>query len=146
MATCRGTVERFNVLWGPWMDYVANPGQVSSSRDLALLALAEPSLRSRIDNINIVTRKPSPSLWLLWSGPDPGGTCPVRNQRLNLRSQVCPNLSPPYPLPHLFLSECYLFFVCLFFWFACFPFSSRCLRKTMGRPGWSGEPGGVVGG
>lgn len=52
IATCRGKVERFEAIWGPWKDYMSDSDQISSSLDLALLKLAEPSLRSRLDNGN----------------------------------------------------------------------------------------------
>lgn len=48
IATCRGTRDHFISIWSPWIDYIYyDPRQMSSSLDLALLELAEPSLRTR---------------------------------------------------------------------------------------------------
>lgn len=52
IATCKGKLERFDYIWGPWKDYISDPDQESTSLDLALLELAEPSLRSRLDKSN----------------------------------------------------------------------------------------------
>lgn len=52
IASCKGKTERFEIIWGPWKDYVFDPNHMSSSLDMALLELAEPSLRSRLDNVN----------------------------------------------------------------------------------------------
>lgn len=47
IATCRGVRDRFTATWQPWTVYVSDPGHMPSSLDVALLELAEPSLRGR---------------------------------------------------------------------------------------------------
>lgn len=52
IATCKGKVERFDAIWRPWKDYMSDPDHATSSLDLALLELVEPTLRSHLGNGN----------------------------------------------------------------------------------------------
>ena len=47
VATCRDRHDRHMTAWAPWTDYVSDPVFVPSSLDVALLELAEPSLKTR---------------------------------------------------------------------------------------------------
>ena len=51
IATCKDTLDCFNVVWAPWVAHMTNPGEVSSSLDLAILELAELTLRSRVEGM-----------------------------------------------------------------------------------------------
>lgn len=47
VATCKGTRKRFNCIWVVWQQYTSDPGHILSSLYVALLELADPSLRLR---------------------------------------------------------------------------------------------------
>lgn len=44
---CKDRSERFNGVWAHWRKYITDANPVSSSLDVALLELAEPSLKLR---------------------------------------------------------------------------------------------------
>lgn len=47
LATCRGSRERFLGIWAPWSEYTTDSRDIPSSLDIALLELADPTLRAR---------------------------------------------------------------------------------------------------
>lgn len=45
VTTCMDRHEFFSSIWAAWLEYTSDPDQVSSSLDVALLELAEPTLK-----------------------------------------------------------------------------------------------------